>query len=404
MSWTRDCEPNDIDWLEKGWYFMTTTQYPVIQVSGDAYERGRQHGERARDRVEESVAIYRTAFEHNNKLAWSSVLERASGFADAIGDWDPSILTEMQGIADGSGFKLEEIVAVNCRTEILFGARHRAQVDASAHECTTIAVGPNASAGGKTLIGKNWDWRSRCQDSVIILQVEQSDGPDFVIVVEAGMVGRDGFNEDGIAVYGNLLRSTKDGGNAAIPVPILRRRIINSRRVDDAFSAVLRAQRAASTNYLIAHESGIIIDFEATPEHVYSVYPTGGLLTHSNHFTSLAAQVHGVDANYSADSLYRHQRAWDLLEPKVGEITIDDVQNTLRDHAGYPKSICRHDDERDHEANRSASIASIVIDLTDRVMFVASGPPCSHEYQKIGLPKSNQVGEKHAKHARVAAD
>jgi isopenicillin-N N-acyltransferase like protein len=378
--------------------------YPVISVSGDAYSRGCQHGQQASDRVAESVEIYRTAFERRNNLAWADVTERARDYAKAIGDWDRDILTEMQGIADGAGFSLDEIVAINCRTEILFGARHRNTHDSTAHECTTVAVGPNASAGGKTLIGKNWDWRSRCRDSVIVLQVEQDTGPDFVIIVEAGMVGRDGFNEAGISVCGNLLRSTKDGGDAAIPVPILRRRIINSTRIDDAISAVTRSQRAASTNYLIAHESGIIIDFEATPEQVYPVYPSGGLLTHSNHFISPTAQVHGVEAYSAADTLYRQQRAWDLLETRIGSITVEDIQAVLRDHAGYPKSICRHDDERDDPEDYSSSIASLVIDLTDRVMWVASGPPCCNEYRPVGLPNQMIAEAEHAVDARITAD
>jgi isopenicillin-N N-acyltransferase-like protein len=76
----------------------------------------------------------------------------------------------------------------------------------------------------------------------------------------------------------------------------------------------------------------------------------------------------------------------DLLEPKIGAITVEDVKAALRDHVGYPRSVCRHVDDRGGPHDFGISIASIVIDLAERVMWVASGPPCCHEYQAVGLP------------------
>lgn len=377
---------------------MVNQPYPIVSISGPARERGRQHGEQARERVARSVAIYRPAFEAGPKLQWEDVLQRAAGFAHQIEAADPPILEEMRGIAEGSGYKLEEIVAINCRTEILFGRESPA---AGAHECTTIAINPNASRDKTTILAKNWDWKAACQESVIILQAQQDDGPDFVMVVEAGMIGRDGFNEHGIAVCGNLLRSTLDGSRSGVPVPLIRRRVLNSRRLDDALGAIMKADRAASTNYIVAHESGVIINFEASPEQVYPVYPEAGLLTHSNHFTATAALVQAIGCDVGPDSLYRIQRARDLLEPKIGDITVEDVQHALRDHVGHPRSICRHaEDGRDG----SASIASIVIDLGAKQMHVASGPPCEHAYQIVGLPDAQRMGGEHARYAHAAAD
>lgn len=376
---------------------MGNPPYPVIAVAGSARERGRQHGEAARERVARSIEIYRAAFEGGPGLSWEAALDRARGFAAQIRAADPAILEEMHGIAEGAGFRPEEIVAINCRTEILFGRA------APAHECTTIAVTPRASRDGTTILAKNWDWRAACMESVIVLQARQDDGPDFVMLVEAGMVGRDGFNEHGIAVCGNLLRSSLDGSRPGVPVPLIRRRVLNSRRLDDAIGMILHAERAASTNYIVAHESGVVIDFEASPERVYPVYPIQGLLTHSNHFTATAALVHGIGLDAGPDSLYRIERPREALEPKLGQITIADVMEALRDHAGYPKSVCRHVDEREPAHKQSASIASVVIDLGAKVMYVASGPPCCHAYQAVTLPGMEIQEGANARYAHAAA-
>lgn len=366
---------------------MATTHYPVIEIRGSAYDRGLQHGEQARDRVAASVEIYRERFARTAGLDWKAAVARGRGFGRSIKKLDPEIYEEMRGIAKASGFGIGEIVAINCRTEILFGARNRKRRKAheDAHECTTIGVTPSGAAGGKTLLGKNWDWIDACRDSVIVVRAEVDEGPNFVMVVEAGMVGRDGLNEDGIAVTGNLLNSTKDGQASGIPVPIVRRRVFNSRSLDQALRAVLDADRAASTNYVIAHESGMIINFEASPEQVYPVYPEQGLLTHSNHFTAIAAQVQGIDCSTGGDTLYRNQRARDLLAAKSGAITIANIQETLRDHAGYPLSICRHVDS-DRGNSGTMSIASIVMDIEARTVYIASGPPCIYDYQAVTVP------------------
>lgn len=369
---------------------MAVLSYPVVDLSGTPYERGWQHGQQVPDRVLRSIEIYRHAFQRRNRLDWNEVLERASGFAEVIRKIDPAMLEEMRGIADGAGVPLEAIVAINCRTEILFGQASAPDRDGEESECTTIAVTPAASADGHTLIGKNWDWRTACHDTIVILRVQPADEPAFVTIVEAGMLGRDGLNAAGIAVCGNLLRSTQDGGHAAVPIPLIRRRILGATRLDDALNAVIRVPRSASSNYVIGHVSGIVVNLEAAPGAVYPVYPEHGLLTHSNHFLSTEARVQGVGIDYSADTLYRHFRARMLLEPKIGQITIPDIMAALRDHAGYPKAICRHPDPREPEDERTSSVASLVIDLTDGVMYVASGTPCSADYQRVTLPGAQE--------------
>src|SRR5262245_41363326 len=148
---------------------MEGQHYPVIEVAGSAYERGRQHGERARERVERSVELYRAAFARGARLDWPQALDRARAFARTIGALDRGIMAEMRGIADGAGLQVEEVVAINCRTELLFGAPAGSPARSEPpHECTTIAVAPEASASGATIVGKNWDWRAVCQESVIV--------------------------------------------------------------------------------------------------------------------------------------------------------------------------------------------------------------------------------------------
>jgi isopenicillin-N N-acyltransferase like protein len=358
--------------------------FPVIDIEGDARECGVQHGARAAERVAHTIEFYLGVFGRHSKLTLDEVRERARGFLAQIEAIDSGIVAELKGIAEGARQQLEDIVAVNCRTELMYGA---ARGNRAATECTTIIALPEATKDKGVIIGKNWDWRSPALDSVVLLRIRQQEKPALTLIVEAGMVGRDGMNEHGIMVCGNMLTSSADKGKVGVPIPILRRRILNSRHYYEAIDILTRSARGASGNYVIAHRDGVGIDFETTPDNVYPVYPERGLLTHANHFQAPAAHAHGVASSFNGDSLYRDFRARQLLEPKIGSITVEDVKATLRDEFGSPRAICRAPHEYPGQGP-TMTIASIVFDMSNEVMHVAPGQPNRSEYQPVYLPRA----------------
>ena len=356
--------------------------FPVISIEGDAYECGVQYGKAAADRVAKTIDFYVPAFVRQAKLTLEEIRERAREYGAQIEAIDTDVMQELKGIAAGAGQNLEDVIAVNCRTEILFGSLGGTK---PATECTTIVALPQATRDGNILIGKNWDWRNPTVETVVVLRIRQCGKPALVMIVEAGMVGRDGFNEHGVLVCGNLLVSNEDRGKVGVPIPILRRRILHSRHYYEAIDSLVKTPRGASGNYLIAHRDGVAIDFETTPDSVFVVYPERGLLTHANHCQSPIAQATGVSKYYTGDTLYRDFRARQLLEPKIGTITLDDIKAVLRDEFGAPRAICRTPhDYPGHEP--TMTIASLIFELQRDTMHVAAGPPTQSEYQSVRLP------------------
>ena len=80
----------------------------------------------------------------------------ASRYAGAIAGQNRDYFDGMRGIADGSGFALEEIAALQVRYEILYYQYGRSSEDVDG--CTAFAVLPEASDSGHLLVGQNWDW------------------------------------------------------------------------------------------------------------------------------------------------------------------------------------------------------------------------------------------------------
>ena len=156
--------------------------FPVYDIEGNAYECGLSHGAQAAERVARTIEIYLPAFTRQVKLALTEIRERARLYAAAIKDLDSEIMQELEGIAAGSRQKVEDIVAVNCRTEILYGSLAGTR---PATECTTIVALPEATQDGGMLVGKNWDWRNACVGSIVVLKIRQSGKPALTLIVEA---------------------------------------------------------------------------------------------------------------------------------------------------------------------------------------------------------------------------
>ncbi len=112
------------------------------------------------------------------------------------------------------------------------------------------------------------------------------------------------------------------------------------------------------------------------PGDVGWLHPVDGVITHANHFES-GLPVHDTLKDFGSSSFFRGDRARRLL----GDGPIDDkvLADVLADHGGYPRAICRHDDGTDVDADRSETLYSVIMNLDERRLSVAAGPPCGAE-------------------------
>lgn len=344
-------------------------------ASADPFDRGRQLGTVAATQIHGSIDAYSGIFGFTTGLEWDDARRAARAYRDPIAEYDADILAEMEGLAAGARVGIDDILAINARTEIMFG------LSAPASECTSFFAGPSTTVDGHTLVGQNWDWRFRCAPNTILAEVSQEGaGPTFVMMAEAGLIGKLGFNEAGIGVAANALVADIDHGEPGVPFHVVLRGILNSATVEEALSAIVRAKRAASANYVIASSDGRCLDVEAGPggvENVFLVQPDAGLLAHANAYT---AATPFLDAGKWPDSANRQQRVRDHLEAGRGRITPEYIEEILRDHDGRPTSVCRHPRENVDEMELGATLGSWIIDLTTLTAQLAEGSPCESEY------------------------
>jgi isopenicillin-N N-acyltransferase-like protein len=366
--------------------------FPHVQVTGGPHERGRAYGEQARARIARSIAAYREVFLAYAGWDWAQVRREAAGYEAPIAQFDLRYLEEMRGIAEGAGVDLLDVLSINVRTEVMFAAKARAAEAAGdgrrQGECSAFAVLPEAAADGHTLLGQNWDWLLHCFETVVVLEAEQDEGPNFVTVVEAGLLAKTGMNSAGLGVTTNALVTQDDRGEPGIPYHVLLRAFMDCETMPDALDVAQRAPRSSSANYLLAHRDGMAVDLETMPgdfSRILLLFPEDGVLVHTNHYRSPAFDRKDVSRWVMPDSPFRLERLASAVRAEQGSLSLDTFRRVLGDHANFPSGVCCHPDARMDVHDQGATVASVLMDLDERRIWLADGHPCTAPYRELEL-------------------
>ncbi len=347
---------------------MKCSKYMKIRVSGSPLERGEHYGRVARERVHKNLAFYQAMFMNSANMSWEKAKEIAKTFEPYIEAYYPDGLEEMRGIAQGAGVDYEDILTLNCRSEVLF-----AQPDG----CSCLGVLPTASADGHTYLGQNWDWLRAAGESTVVLQLDQPSLPSILMIVEAGMIGGKGLNDKGIGVCLNAMSIGK--GQKGVPLHVMYRCILNADSISNAFDKVARAQRAGSGTFNIGSEQGFVMSLEFTPFNFDVLSPVQGKLCHTNHYLSPIFKAEDTFKRDLTDSFVRLERMHQICEENSAGFDKDRIFALFSDHANHPDSICSHEDMHDPEARRLVTVYSMLMDLTERTLWVTDTNACCSE-------------------------
>ena len=201
-----------------------TDQFLCVKLRGsDPFARGVQYGQQAEALIRRAIEGYHRQFQRSVGQSWDAVVKRSHYYTDFVNEHYPEEFQEMLGIAEGSGVAVDEIMALNCRYEIL---------KLKLQECTTGAILKEAS-GGKVYLLQNWDYRPWVERHAVIVDIDDLQGTHIIGVTEAGQLVRNGMNNHGIGLCANNLTSIYDSGDIGAPVTFVRRKALNSRCFQD---------------------------------------------------------------------------------------------------------------------------------------------------------------------------
>ncbi|MCL7454364.1 MAG: C45 family peptidase [Anaerolineae bacterium] len=349
---------------------MSLRTLPILEIKGTPIERGRQQGEGACPQILRAIEHYREIIPKALNISWLDAIREARKFLPYGEEAFPQFVEEIRGIAEGAGVAFHEVWTLNCYEGLT-------EVRQQVWGCTCLAVRGEHTAAGHVLLAHNEDWNSIDRDDVYLVRAVPDDGPPFIGITYGPLLVNIGLNAEGIAVAINSVYPTD--GRVGVPRILCSRAVLDARTIGQAIRACVPKLRAGGYSYLLADRHGELycIETSATTHDIH--YGEAGWLVHTNHYLSPRMQAVEEPGTYSSSHV-RLNRARRLLGAQLGNVTAASLQAVLRDHVNYPNSICMHEDPDDPLYEREATLASLVMDLTDGIMWAAPGPPCQGEY------------------------
>ena len=360
-------------------------RFELIELEGEDYERGRQYGARVALAIQQNVEAYLRLIESYAGMGRAEALEAAAAFEPILEEHTPSVLLEMRGIAEGADCALVDVLLLNARSELMGTMCNGIAANHSAGECTAMAAGPEVTTARQVLLGQNWDWYTAIETQAVLLHIRQPDKPDILTLTEAGQVGTIGMNSAGLGVCLNFLSHVDQG--PGVPTRVILRQMLGCAPLGAAIREAYRVPRGGAVNVLLAHAEGDCLDLELTPSRADFLYADAGWLVHGNHYESTRLRGGDTGLATSMSTLARAARARRLLCAAAagGEVSTETYQAILQDHAYGAYAICRHADPSEPPLQQTATLASVIMDLSARTMYVAAGQPCREEYQAYAL-------------------
>lgn len=355
-----------------------------LVLRGSPREIGRTHGADGKKEVHQSLETYEKLFHGYKGINWPEAKEAGLVHLKAIENYNMDFIEEMEGVAEGAGVDFEDILALNARSEIALANYKGASFSDG---CTSIAV--TAPVSEHTIIGQNWDWKASQKESLLLLEIHQEDKPVITMVTEGGMIGKIGFNSAGVGLCFNALLTDKKSDE--VPVHLGLRSVLNSPSLHEAVSKLKGGQIASAGNIMIGYDNGgagMATNVETSPFGIDMIGGTDGKAVHTNHICSEEIMKNLKDMNQFAfeDSMIRKRRAEQLIHTASArneEINETSFKRWLSDRFNEPNSINHYENLNAPEHRRMVTVFSIIMNLTERRMYLSTGHPTEDSFEEI---------------------
>jgi len=347
----------------------------IVDVKGTPFQRGRDQGEGAKELIHTALDRYRKIVPAACRCSWEEILQKAQIFLPPTEDSFPDVLEELRGLAEGAGAPFEEIWVLNCYQELQ-------ENHPGSSGCTSLAVSADHTVNRHVYLAHNEDWLSADHDTVYLVRSKPDDGPAFIGMTYGPLLVNIGMNEKGIAVTINSVFATDT--QIGVPRILYSRDILKAQSIEEALQKCLPQNRAGGYHYLLGDRLGRLYSVESSASHHHILPGEPGWLVHTNHY--LSAEMSLLETKHDLrNSQLRLQRAKQLLEPQQGSLNIEFLQTLLRDHVNDPDAICGHEDPSLPPQQSFITIVSLIMDLTESVIWASPGPPCQSTYHAYSL-------------------
>jgi isopenicillin-N N-acyltransferase-like protein len=320
---------------------------------GTAYEVGVQHGRALK------AEIRREAQPAVDALGATAPARAVAHWEGLFAEHMPAVLEEIHGIAEGAELPYP----------YAFFAATRDQMPREG--CTAFVA--------RGFIGQTKD-TSAPLDRFRVMRIAYAGGRGMVVLNYPGWVGNLAITSDRVCFTGNSLWADAPARKTT-PGSFLKRLIMEKPSVAAVLDTI-RGMAFENGCYTLADAGGRAVCLECVAGRVGISDVSGRDFGHAN--TVLMPELKRFErtSEVCASSAVRQRSIDRLLAAARGRITAGSLEGMMRDHEGYPLSICRHPSPADPDTTNAAFVA----DLAGGKMHIAIGNPCAAPFRTYAVP------------------
>lgn len=344
---------------------MTQTERLHLTLTGTSrHELGIARGTALRSTLPAAYVKYAELF---RALGVDEEIEREGvrRVLATLQSWRPEVLPEFTGIAEGAGVTIEQVVALNARTEII------ALSPKAASECSTVT----AKIDEHRLGVQTWDWHIEL-DQFWHTQEVAGPGYRYAGLTEQGILSKIGLNEAGLALHFNILGHREDGASG-VPMHVLSAVVLSEcATVDEAITLIQAAPIGSSSAFtmLDAHRA---VSVEMSPVGVFVIDESAGSVQRTNHFQHEDPLLLQKSEIFEPDSSARLKLVRERLAGGLPDRAAAMVQ-LLVSGSGEPPLTCIPDMSLTY-GERWGTLATVLTDPDARTIRVLDGKPTDAE-------------------------
>lgn len=365
----------------------STETFPFYRFAGTHQEIGQQYGETCKTLIDHHLNLVKERLAKSYHASFEDVTNHALKYKPYIEKYAPFLAEEISGMAEGANISIGEAYLLQVRAELNTYFKNL-------NECTTFAVNSNGTKDHSPIIGQNADLPAFYKEIGVVIEFVPNEGPAHLMLTPAGQISYIGINDQGLGVFANYI--TCDDWREGFPRYMFSRTVLNASSVQEAEEIISNTYRGSSRNLIMMDKEDGMIDLEVTPTKIGRVEANNGILAHSNHFLSesLLADEKSKGASLKNSHL-RLERMTTLLKENYGKLTVEKMQEILRDRENYPNCICQIPGDELHQApgekiSDVITFASVIAEPSKGHLWIAIGPPDEYEYKLYTFSKSNE--------------
>jgi hypothetical protein len=340
----------------------------AVVIAGKPRQRGRAYGLRFASEIKEFLdreifgAFQGGAATRDDMVAYAGACGRA------IRETCPLIHDEMEGMAEGAGLRLEEIVLITLHEELY----HRGALPKVGH-CTAVAVGPPETRSGATYVGQTWDWMQSVAGLSRVLEWRRSEGPSVLAYSYPGLWVGAGLNAAGLALCWTSagLGDHALGARVGVPSYVLLAHLLYQETLDAAVEEAERDRHAGWFTFVLGDSRGNLVNVEGSPAGVAVERASGRLMRVGFGSKAMAASSEGS----LPEPHERCRKLATLLDGTKGKTDRAALQGFFQD-PGCGISVGK------------GTIDMMVFDTTERRAYLSRGPSYQLEWKSFGFERA----------------